>query len=574
VPATYSVNGSQGVMAVSAGDVGSQQLAALSLRYQEITFTSDWVTGTGDLTVKAAYRFDSGQYYGLDMLVDLDTQTITALTLTQTGGTIVSVPMAMAHTPGTPIGVRIHSTNRQRARIWSTADPEPSAWDIDILHDTLPAGVVALAATAGTSVPVPPPFTNAIWMWGAEQGITGMINETTYNYTILSATPTSSNNYLVTPAGQGRDGVGYAAQIQQTAGSGFFATSALSTQTPVLTYYFKFVGSLPTAAGDIVYLTAFDVAGFAGPTTYIQFIPSTGRIIVTTSGGSTATGPVVTANVWHRVDVLVNASGGTRLIDWYYDGVAQTQATRAGGPNTFNSISWGPLAATTCNIYFDDMVLSNNVADFPMGDVKIVRLMPDPAGTITEAGTANVWCRYQTNGSSLDVTFNAADILAATTEFPPTNHIFASDAGVYQRTSGTGNSMSIPFDDTSLNPGEGIGAVQLEALMWGSTVGTMSFFSQANVGGADTTVLANTAVTWGSPQTIQSWAVAMYSPSGGWTLTKLNDLNWKLQSTVDNTPLPGYRFFMAEVAVRVTEVDVPITDVYFDDFECIECEAV
>jgi hypothetical protein len=101
--------------------------------------------------------------------------------------------------------------------------------------------------------------------------------------------------------------------------------------------------------------------------------------------------PVV-AGTWYNIDVHTNPVSNTRWAEWQVDGVAQPDvgpyADPPGGWSTPQVIFGVPFADTPMDYtaYFDDIEISNTVADYPLGNTKIAGLLPNAMGTHNTPG--------------------------------------------------------------------------------------------------------------------------------------------------------------------------------------------
>jgi hypothetical protein len=90
----------------------------------------------------------------------------------------------------------------------------------------------------------------------------------------------------------------------------------------------------------------------------------------------------VSAGAWYVIDLRYDLRANPNLGDWRVDGVAQTQVTRAAAASTANGFGLG--ATTNPSIYtanFDDLLVANQAKAYPIGNGKVVRLIPDGVGT-------------------------------------------------------------------------------------------------------------------------------------------------------------------------------------------------
>lgn len=582
----YSVDGTAGIMTLDNSDnEGTQVLAGLSVEECEITFDMDWVTGAGGTITPGVYyraASDLSTFFKVMFTIDLDpltNDTITGITVASEEGTIGTASVSKVHTVGVPFRTKVRSTTNHFVKVWNSNVAEPASWDLIAGGGADDSGTVGLTAGAALDSPVPEPLENVLWMFGAEQGMTGFgVSQITGPEVLIG---TSSSNVGISSAGEGRDGAGYAARFNLSSTTGYIEVAG-TTIVPVdvsqftTTFSFRFVNALPTGGSSgLVLLLRITPVSLAGIDISLRL--SDAAIVVVPSNnlpGTVVAGPVLTTNTWYTVEAAVDMSTSTFTINWSVNGVAQTQATRAGvvsPPKLLQSLRYGPsVGNTTCNILYDDLLYVRGIDQYPLGDIKIVRIMP--SATITESGTANVWCRFTSNGGGLDTTFNAANILAAISVFPPATTVNSSGTGVYQRTAGLSvGAITVPFDTYSLQAGQGVGAVRLETILWQSTNGGSDFRVLGNVGGSNT-------VLWNATGQIvfnsQVWACKIYTPAEGWSQSTLNAFAAVIDGGADISPLPGYRFVMAEVAIRTASgLSSSTIDVEFDNLQVCSCEA-
>lgn len=96
-----------------------------------------------------------------------------------------------------------------------------------------------------------------------------------------------------------------------------------------------------------------------------------------TDKGTQATG-TITLDAWHRITFRANVAANPWVIDWQFDGVAQTQSTPAISADSFIGFDLGNMdAAAGLLAYFDDWVIANNTADYPLADTHIPGVTPE-----------------------------------------------------------------------------------------------------------------------------------------------------------------------------------------------------
>jgi hypothetical protein len=346
----------------------------------------------------------------------------------------------------------------------------------------------------------------------------------------------------------------YCAELDAVAGVSFdqfsVSTAILGTQADLAgTFYVKFFTSLPTADCDVLLMGN----SVSTDDQRLRFRASDSKLIVDPgNSGTVRVGPVVTTNTWYRIDWSWNGTTTTCTVKWAVDGSAQTDATcTVASASNSAGIFYGFDSNTpTGHMRFDDLVITDNAADHPLGQHKVVILTADTGGTATQVGTANATARFTTNGGGLDATFSSANILAALAELPPT--FGATASGVYQRTSGAGNACRVPMTSYTLLSGETITGVRGEFPGWAATT-TASNWSIDGDDGATPVVLFGLAdPNFDNTSTPAGISRMFTSASGGWDQTKLNALAFEVGFATDISPLTGVHACYAEVAVKVS----------------------
>ena len=120
-----------------------------------------------------------------------------------------------------------------------------------------------------------------------------------------------------------------------------------------------------------------------------------------TLGASTATSTTtISASTWYVIDLRYNLSANPNLGDWRIDGVAQAQVSRAAAATTANGFGIGATAnASVFTANYDDILVTDQASAYPVGDGRVVRLVPDSMGT--SSGTTNF---RNDDGSAINAT--------------------------------------------------------------------------------------------------------------------------------------------------------------------------
>lgn len=285
---------------------------------------------------------------------------------------------------------------------------------------------------------------------------------------------------------------------------------------------------------------------------FIYFHSGTGKLAASWSGGSgneVFSPNVMVAGQWVHVDFAIDMRAATNVMKIRVDGVDLTDAVLAQAIGTASSIALGRDSNATGTSDYDSWLLSDDIADYPLGAHKVVLLKADTAGTAVEIGTANALCRYTSNGAGLDTTFNSANILAALAEAPFT--FDASSSGVYQRTAGSGNYVRIPLETYTLGAGESITSVRIVVSGWAGSATGNNLAIRVFDGTNTDIVFAVADPNFDNSTSVPVYWCAMYTPSGGWTQAKLDALCIDLGGSTDVAPNPGARAVYATVAVKL-----------------------
>lgn len=332
----------------------------------------------------------------------------------------------------------------------------------------------------------------------------------------------------------------YVGEINLTAKNFFWNTSTIGAGKTVLvvSMYFRLT-TLPSGDTDIISMdtaASTDRAGFF----YKQ---STGKLHAWISASSQASTATISVNTWYKLQWRFDVSG-TQFLDWSLDGVAGTQVT-GGAASTIARVAFGNRGAGTGTAQYDDVAISVTSGDHPLTAYKVPPvLVPDTGGTAVEIGTANATARFVTN-NTVDATFNSANILAATSEVPPT--VGATASGVAQQTSGAGNAVGLPMTSYTLTGGETIDGARIIVCGWAASALANNFGMRAFNGSAETILIGDVASAFTNSTTVPDWACKFYT--GLTDQTTIDALVVRLGYSTDVSPTPGAHAVYAELAI-------------------------
>lgn len=120
-----------------------------------------------------------------------------------------------------------------------------------------------------------------------------------------------------------------------------------------------------------------------------RFVASDSKIYARTNTNG-ATGVSVTTGAWYRIDMKYNVTANPNLCDVSVNGVACGQASQSAAAETINDFRLCmPTANSTMEVYIDDVIISNTLADYPIGAGYINHFIPTSDGTHNVAGAAD-----------------------------------------------------------------------------------------------------------------------------------------------------------------------------------------
>jgi hypothetical protein len=411
-----------------------------------------------------------------------------------------------------------------------------------------------------------------IMLDGAEQGTVAGI---TVGGTTTTPVVGSLNGAVTCDAAAARSG-NFGWRLVGTASAanfGWSSTTGLPNGTqqlntrPVFVRHFRLL-TLPAA--DTVLWTTTDVGTVA---LVLRFIAATGKLgLKLGSGTEQVSDAAVTANQWFRVDLRADRRTTTHTADWQvtYNAeltgstapVAQTQASGTGSANSLlQTYTVGPTATGTFEIHTDDGAGSGNPGHYPLGDIRVLPLTVDPAGTVTVSGSTANFGVMTANGTI--GAWNAANALAAVDDVPPT--IGASADGVVAVTASATDYVEFPMQTyNAAANGAAIRGVRAIAALWAASTTAATIRLLASDGTTTYTLFSEADPNADNSTTAPVWVAAIVRTSATvrpvWTQAKLDALALRMGSN-DATPDIGIHSIMAEVAVRADPQTVRVAEV-------------
>lgn len=261
------------------------------------------------------------------------------------------------------------------------------------------------------------------------------------------------------------------------------------------------------------------------------------------------------AEAWFLFEFRLDVSTTTIRADWRINGNAKTQATGTGVASTIATVVLGmttPATTATTDIDYDDFVLSVTSADYPLGNHKVVQLLPDQAGSLdTSTITASEWNTFAGATPTLSA-WDAATALAAIDEVPV--GLGASADGLCRIAGTDADYVGIPMTSYTLAAGEALAGLRMLACCWAAaaTANTHSFVSYN--GTTATTLLAAADVGTDNSATAPAWVAKMCTLADFDTQAELDALQFRFGST-DTNPDAGIHWIGAAAAIKINFVE-------------------
>jgi hypothetical protein len=355
--------------------------------------------------------------------------------------------------------------------------------------------------------------TSAVWLTGFESGAVSAAGGGLF--TTLTGAPTAD-------AATVRNGA-YSLRIADAAAGSTVNALKTFTGTNVVVARFAIrLSALPGVSSSLVYVdSATDlVFGYDQPTQKFSL----------TLGTSTATSAsTVSAGNWYVIDLRYDLRANPNVGDWRVDGVAQGQLTRAAAASTATGFGLG--ATTNPSIYtanYDDVLVANQAKAYPVGDGKVVRLIPDGAGT------------HNTPGDFRDNDNTAVD--AASWQRLDDVPMTGTTDYVLQLNNSATSYLEFTFADTTETCIREVAAVvAYRSATTAANTGKTSIFA----GGTESVVFSGDM-----SETTTTYQSAIVTPAAApWTQASVNALVTRLGYAGDANPDPYWDALMLELAV-------------------------
>jgi hypothetical protein len=315
----------------------------------------------------------------------------------------------------------------------------------------------------------------------------------------------------------------------------------------VASFYVKFVGSLPTADCKI-----FSFAPAVGSFCDVRFHFSTSTIRARVGATDGASGVAVVADTWYLIDCVCDVNSGTRTMDVRVNGTAAAQASAAVAASTVASWRIGKNTDTTVangTIRFDNVVISETLADYPLGEHEVLKMSPNGDGT--HSFTANDFIRGDA-GAAILVSDTDVWQLVDDVPFGVSGTTDSVQQNVIRTTS------YVEFELEPAPQAIDAWAIQVHGMYDADGTGADTSALKLNDGGTISALFAppqGDVSNVAPPSTNDTFLThcRATAPSGGvWTQAKLNALKLQWGFAGDVTGSPIVHALMVEVAYPVT----------------------
>jgi predicted ribosomally synthesized peptide with SipW-like signal peptide len=282
--------------------------------------------------------------------------------------------------------------------------------------------------------------------------------------------------------------------------------------------------TLPTA--DLDRFMGMGIA--AGNSFRVGYIASTNKLEVHFANGpKVAASSTVTAGAWHVIELNVNVGANPRTADWRIDGVAQTGTSSAEAASTFASVHWGSVnPSDVFTADYDDVLVSQTPADYPLGDGKVLALRPNSS-----------------TGPSVFSNDDATAVNATSHTRLDDNPIDSTADHVYQNAISGTSYVELGFENTTETCFNGVSAVMAHHSA-----------SSAQATNAKTSVLdgSTESVVYSANMvsTALAYRSAIATPAGQWTTSAVNGLVARFGYTTAGEVVPRWDALLVEYDVR------------------------
>jgi len=263
-----------------------------------------------------------------------------------------------------------------------------------------------------------------------------------------------------------------------------------------------------------------------------------------------ATGVTVTTGVWYLTDLKINSSANPWTVDGRVGGTDLAQITTAQAANTNSSLVLGvdALASPTFEILYDDIAISNTLADYPLGAGQGWCGVPTADGTHNVAGAAD----FRRGGTTTDILNTTTDAYLLVDEVPLDDA--TPDADDHIRIVAPANVTD--YVELVFGPAPGFVAltvaptgVQVIGEVFAAGTGLSDEIIRLNDGGSLDIIYDGTGLAGVTDGTYKTKHYATAPSGGAWTAAKVNALRLRYGYANDANPDKSLMCAMLEVDI-------------------------
>ncbi len=283
------------------------------------------------------------------------------------------------------------------------------------------APVGAAPAQEAAAPPAPPACPTAL----AAQALTGF-EHGRRGFHVSTMMGAGSGYAYETPARTGA----YALRVtaNKSNGYGWFMWSQSPAPASATVRFALRLDSLPAA--NVTQLFGMDTYENPKSTLRLGYDASAQRLKLTlrsayTNSTSTLSGPQVEAGRWYVVDMRWDARTAQQVAEWAVDGTSHgTASVRSYRAEPFHNVYLGTNTYDTFTARYDDLLMTGDAADYPVGDGRVRALRPNGTPSASSAlrdddGTAvdaSSWQRLD-DANALSTTDFVKQVTASSTAF-------------------------------------------------------------------------------------------------------------------------------------------------------------
>lgn len=338
-------------------------------------------------------------------------------------------------------------------------------------------------------------------------------------------------------------------------------------QTPVWTSSSVVVGRLAFkfTANPTVECSLIESSGLGGTAWFRMYLQTDGKMRAGWFGGTggvqSITASALALNTWHLLEWRFDSTTTAATIDWQVNSVAQAQSTTTlttAGGMTYHLIGQtdggGNIGTAGQSISFDDICISTTAADYPLGDGKVIKLLPGSDGTHSVA--ANQFLPGDSGGTAYtNASTTAFQMVDDDPVVVPWTTTRSTTDNIRQAIVGTSNYIEIrPTATPESGTANGVRAT----LAYSSPSGAGTNLAGAivrNSGGNPVVIYGDLAVGGGGlggagqdydlqTNTFKGAMVAI--PGAGWTPSEVNAIRFRIGGSNDIAPVPTWQALMLE----------------------------